>query len=78
MPHSIAFSTSSTATDSGGIVADSAGSSQKNHRRWNFLRQNHGIVTRAAHHAMRIASGLRDCPFYLSRKEWIHRDRRLV
>ena len=61
-----------------GIMADPAGSPQKNHPGRNFFRQNHRIVTRAAYHPMRLAPCLADCMFYLRNEERIHRDCLLV
>src|SRR5271156_264296 len=36
-----------------GMMADAAGTTQKDHRAGNPLRQNHGIVTGPAHHGER-------------------------
>ena len=42
------------------IVADSARSSEEDHRGRNFLRQDHCIMTGSAHHVMRLAAGFLD------------------
>ncbi len=59
-------------------MADPARSSQKNHGGGNFLGQNHGIVARAAHHAMRLAASLPDRLFDFIDEERIHRHCRLT
>ncbi len=42
------------------VVADSARSSQKDHGGRNFLGQDHRVMSGAADHAVRFASGLPD------------------
>jgi len=49
----------------GGVVADAAGRPQKDHGGGNSFGEDHGIVTSAARHAVRLASGLADCLFDL-------------
>ena len=61
-----------------GIVADAAGSAQKDHRRWNFFCDDHGIVSCAADHAVWRATGFADCLFYLGRERRIHGHCRLI
>ena len=58
-------------------MTDTAGSSQKDHRGGNLFRQNHGIVTRAANHAMCFATRLLRGLLDLIRQKWIHGNRRL-
>src|ERR1700722_9542790 len=62
----------------GGVVADSAGRPQEDHRGGNFFGEDHSIVTGATRHAMRLTSGPADRFFDLVDKEWIHRDALLV
>ena len=62
----------------GGIVADPSGSSQKNHGGGNFFRQNHGIMSGAAHHAVRFTPGFSDRLFNFIDQKRAHRHRLLI
>src|SRR6266851_5459211 len=57
-----------------GIVTDAAGSTQKDHCARDSFRHDHGIMTSAAHHPMRLASCLEDCLFYFIAEKRIHCD----
>src|ERR1700735_2043649 len=57
-----------------GIVAYPAGSAQKNHGSRNSFRQDHSVVTGAAHPASGPASFLADCLLYLRSEKRIHHD----
>ena len=60
------------------FVADAARRAQKNQRRRNFFRQDHGVVSCAADHPMRFAARVPNCVFGLPRQHWVHRYRGLI
>jgi len=55
------------------IVADAPGRSQENHRCGNFFREDHGIMSCAAGHAMGLATGFLNGMLDLLRQKRIHR-----
>src|SRR5258705_11947238 len=54
------------------IVADAPRRSQKNHRRGNFFREDHGIMSRARRHAMVISICVLNGKFDLLHYKSIH------
>jgi hypothetical protein len=54
------------------IVADAAWCPDENNSGRDFFGQDHGIMTGAAYHAVRLASRLPDCFFYLSNEIEVH------
>src|SRR5712691_12108010 len=60
-----------------GIVTNAAGRSQKNHCGRNFLRKDHGVMSGAARHPVRLTTSFPDGLFDLPDEKTVHRDRRL-
>src|ERR1700691_1062607 len=55
------------------MMADPSRCAQENHRRGNFLRKNHRIMTSPTDHAMRLAASLAHCYSDLICQRGVHR-----